>query len=261
MPDFLSQMARISADRLGEERRMTTQADMRRAAESMPPARELRLGNEIAVIAEIKRAAPSAGVLRAEVDVAQRARQYELAGASAISVLTEPDKFGGSLVDLRVASAGANLPVMRKDFLVDPYQVYEARTNGADGVLLIAATLDDATLRESLSVAGYLGMFALVEAFDELDIERAQLAGAELIGVNCRNLRDLSVDFRRFGDLRALIDPDRRAVAESGINTREEFREVEALGYHAALIGSALMREDDPIAALKKIRGKYEASK
>ena len=261
MPDFLDQMARSSADRLGVARQVTTESDMRRAAESMPPARELRLGNDFGVIAEVKRAAPSAGVLRAEVDVAERARQYEQAGAKAVSVLTEPDRFGGSLIDLRSASAGTSLPVMRKDFLVDPYQIYEARANGADGVLLITAVLDDSTLRESLSVAAYLGMFALVEAFNELDIERAQVAGAELIGVNCRNLRDLSVDFKRFKDLRDLIDPDRRAVAESGINTREEFREVESLGYHAALIGSALMREEDPTATLQRLRGECEASR
>ncbi|MCA8947749.1 MAG: indole-3-glycerol-phosphate synthase TrpC, partial [Planctomycetes bacterium] len=113
MPDFLDQMVRSSADRLGVARQVTTESDMRRAAESMPPARELRLGNDFGVIAEVKRAAPSAGVLRAEVDVAERARQYEQAGAKVVSVLTEPDRFGGSLIDLRSASAGTSLPVMR----------------------------------------------------------------------------------------------------------------------------------------------------
>lgn len=260
MPDFLKQMAEQSLLRTVEARRVTGAAEMRRAAERMPPARRLQLGERFAVIAEIKRAAPSAGVLREDVDVSVRAAQYERAGACAISVLTEPEKFRGSLADLRQASAATALPVMRKDFLLDPYQVYEARANGADGVLLIAAMLDDVALKEALFVAGYLGMFALVEAFDELDIERAQLAGAELIGVNCRNLRDLSVEFERFEKLRRLIDPDRRAVAESGITTADEFVRVHELGYHAALIGSLLMREDDPVAALTALRGFVEVS-
>jgi indole-3-glycerol phosphate synthase len=261
MPDFLQQMAEASAKRMADARRATPEKEMRRAAEHMPPARALRFGDELDVIAEVKRAAPSTGVLSESVSVADRVRRYEQAGAAAISILTEPTRFRGGLADLRKAAGATGLPVMRKDFLVDPYQVYEARANGADGVLLIAAILDDNTLKESLSVAAYLGMFALVETFDALDVERAQLAGAELVGVNCRNLRDLSVEFGRFEDLRVLIDPDRIAVAESGISTPAQLSRVRELGYNAALIGRALMREDDPLPAMRELLGSLEASR
>ncbi|MCA8916353.1 MAG: indole-3-glycerol-phosphate synthase [Planctomycetes bacterium] len=254
MSDFLKRMAEGSARRLAEARARTAQPEMRRAAEHMPPARPLKLAERPAVIAEIKRVAPSVGVLSADVDVVLRATKYAEGGAAAISVLTEPEEFRGSLDDLRAASAASSVPVMRKDFLVEPCQLFEARACGADGALLIAACLDDATLTEMLHTAEYLGMFALVEAFDELDIERAQRAGARIVGVNCRNLRDLSIDFERFEKLRLLIDSDHTAIAESGITTPEQFQRVAELGYHAALIGSALMREQDPAVAIASFR-------
>ncbi|MCB9895712.1 MAG: indole-3-glycerol-phosphate synthase [Planctomycetes bacterium] len=249
-------MAEGSSRRAAAARAATPLNEMRRAAEHMPPARPLKLDDTPGVIAEIKRVAPSSGVLREDVDVATRAAAYAGAGATAISVLTEPDEFRGALADLR-AAASADAPLMRKDFLVDPFQVFEARANGADGALLIAAILDDAPLRDMLQAASYLGMFALVEAFDEVDVERAQCAGAEIVGVNCRNLRDLSVDFERFARLRPLIDPDRIAVAESGITTSDQFQRVAEQGYHAVLIGSALMLEDDPAAAIGRLRGAH----
>ena len=255
MSDFLQRMAASSRQRAIEARCVTPMPEMRRAAEQVQPARKLKITDRPGVIAEIKRSAPSAGELRTEVDVAARAAAYEEGGAIAISVLTEPTEFRGELADLRNVSQTANAPVMRKDFLVDPYQLYEARANGADGALLIAAILADDLLREMLQTAEYLGMFALVEAFDEVDIERAQCAGAELVGVNCRDLRDLSVDFARFEKLRTMIDPDRIAVAESGVTNHAEFMAVAELGYDAVLIGSALMREDDPAAALAALRG------
>jgi len=254
MPDFLQRMAKASAERVAAARRRTSDAAIRDAAEHSAPARRLRLGEVFGVIAEIKRSAPSSGRLAEAVDVAARAQAYERAGAVAVSVLTEPVSFGGDLHDLREA-ATAGLPVMRKDFLVDAYQLYEARAHGADGVLLIAAILDDGQLRELLGVSEYLGLFALVEAFDEVDVERAQCAGAELVGVNCRNLRDLSVEFARFERLRPLIDRDRKAVAESGITAPEQLTAVRELGYHAALVGSALMRQADPAAALRQLLG------
>src|SRR5690606_11140186 len=146
--------------------------------------------------------------LQEQADVASIAREYASAGASAISVLTEPSRFNGDLKDLRDVRAVSDAPVMRMVFLVQPFHLFEALANGADGVLLIAAILDDDTLREMLGICEYLGLFALVEAFGELDVERAQLAGADIVGINCRNLRDLSVDFARFERLRAYIDPD-----------------------------------------------------
>jgi indole-3-glycerol phosphate synthase len=252
MPDFLQQMAEASMRRAADARAVTPEAEMRRAAEAMPPPRKFR-PSEFAVIAEIKRVSPAAGVLQADANPAARARDYEAAGAAAISVLTEPARFGGRLADLRAAKSATGLPVMRKDFIADAYQLYEARAAGADGVLLIAAMCSDRELRHYLRVCEYLGMFALVEAFNEADIERAQCAGAEFVGVNCRNLRDLSVDFARFEELRRLIDPDRIAIAESGISTPEQLQHVRDLDYRGALIGSALMQATDPADALRKL--------
>jgi indole-3-glycerol phosphate synthase len=255
MPDFLQQMAESSARRAAQAAARMPLCDMRAAAEHMPPARALRL-TEFGLIAEIKRAAPSSGTLAADVDVAARAGQYESAGAAAISVLTEPDRFLGTLADLRAAREATSLPVMRKDFLVNAYQVFEARANGADGVLLIAAMLGDDTLSEMLQAAAYLGMFALVEAFDARDVERAQDAAAELVGINCRDLRTLAVDFTRFERLLPLVDRERTTVAESGITSATDLERVRTLGYHAALVGSALMRDEDPVAAIGRLRGR-----
>lgn len=257
MSDFLQQMAQLSAERTAKARADTPEREMRRAAEHMPPTRKLQLA-EFGVIAEIKRAAPSSGELRADVDVAAVAKDYGNAGAVAISVLTEQSRFSGELKNLREARAVSEVPVMRKDFLIQPYQLYEARANGADGVLLIAAILGDDLLREMLGVCGYLGLFALVEAFSELDTERAQLCGADIVGINCRNLRDLSVDFARFEQLRGFIDPDRVAIAESGISNHDELSKVRALRFNGALIGSAFMRDSNPGAALRRMLGVTE---
>ncbi|MCC7508039.1 MAG: indole-3-glycerol-phosphate synthase [Planctomycetes bacterium] len=255
MPDFLKHMAAESARRAAEARAATPEAEMRAAAEAMPPALPLALPTgEMGVIAEIKRVSPAAGVLNAAVDPAVQARAYEAAGASAVSVLTEPTRFHGSLLDLRAARETATLPLMRKDFIGDAYQIYEARAAGADGVLLIVAMLSDRELRHYLRVCDYLGMFALVECFDADDVKRAQATDARVIGINSRNLRDLRVEFERFEQLRGLIEPGRTAVAESGISTPAQFHSVRRLGYHAALVGSALMRQADPAAALARLR-------
>lgn len=262
MLDFLEQMAAESARRAAECRAQTPEAEIRRAAEAMPPARPLTLpGGELAVIAEIKRVSPAAGALNEQVNPAAQAQLYEAAGAVAVSVITEPLRFQGSIADLRAARAATSLPVMRKDFIGDAYQLYEARAAGADGVLLIAAMLSDRELRHYLRVCEYLGLFALVECFDEPDIRRAQDGGAGVIGVNCRNLRDLSVEPERFEKLRGLIAPGNVAVAESGITTPAQFEAVRTLGYHAALIGSALMQAADPVAALARLRGQLLITK
>lgn len=260
MADFLREMHESSMRRAAAARAITPEAEIRRAAESMPPARPLRFSagvsaGECAVIAEVKRAAPSAGDLDLAANVATRAAAYQQAGAAAISVLTEPSHFKGSLADLRAAREAVSVPVMRKDFIADGYQLYEARAAGADGVLLIAPMLSDRALRHFLRVCEYLGLFALVECFDEADLARAQATNASLIGLNCRNLRDLSIDFARFERLRGHIQSGRVAIAESGINTPAEFARVRELGYDAALIGSALMRDPDPARTLRTLTG------
>lgn len=256
MADFLREMHESSVRRAAAARAFTPEAEMRRAAESMPPAHPLRFSADAcAVIAEVKRAAPSAGDLRVTVDVTAQASAYQHAGAAAISVLTEPSHFKGSLADLRAAREAVSVPVMRKDFVADAYQLYEARAAGADGVLLIVPMLSDRALRHFLRVCEYLSLFALLESFDEHDLARAQATDASLIGLNCRNLRDLSIDFARFGRLRGHIESGRVAIAESGINTPAEFARVRALGYDAALIGSALMRDSDPARTLRALTG------
>ncbi|MCC6574594.1 MAG: indole-3-glycerol-phosphate synthase [Planctomycetes bacterium] len=254
MADFLREMADASAERAAAAEELFPAEMLFRSAFEQPPTRQINFKRgELAVIAEIKRASPAAGVFNHDVDVAAQAKAYRSAGASAVSVLTEPVKFLGRDEDVREAQV-AGLPVMRKDFLVSEYQVAQARLLGADGVLLIAGILSDVYLRKMLRLAGELGMFALVEAFDERDLQRALTAGANLIGVNCRNLRDLSVDFSRFEKLRPRIPAAVKAVAESGITTPEQFKTVKNLGYDGVLIGSALMKEGDAGKTLARLR-------
>lgn len=247
MADFLQQMAAESRRRAAG---LPPPAELRRLALAADAPRPARLkADHLTVIAEFKRESPSQGVLAAGASPAQAARDYERAGAAAISVLTEPTRFGGSLGDLSEARAATRLPVMRKDFLVSPAQVLEARAAGADGVLLIVRMLGDAELREMHALAAELGMFALVEAFDERDLERARQAGAPLVGINCRDLGDLGVDPSRFERLRGCFAPGATRVAESGLRNAEDLRRVAALGYHSALVGTALM-QGAPLAGL-----------
>jgi indole-3-glycerol phosphate synthase len=205
----------------------------------------------LGVIAEFKRRSPSAGSLRDPADVRELVRAYERAGAAAVSVLTEGPHFDGSLEDLRAARAACALPLLRKDFIVDPYQLHEARAAGADAVLLIVAALDDHTLRALYAAAGELGLDALVEVHDRAELRRALDAGARLVGVNNRDLRDFSVDVERTYALLGDIPPDVAVVSESGISTPADLRRLAERGVHGALVGEALMRAPDPEAALR----------
>jgi indole-3-glycerol phosphate synthase len=207
-----------------------------------------------AVIAEVKRASPSAGAI-ADADPAERARVYEGAGAAAISVLTEPLHFDGSLADLRAVHLATTVPVLRKDFLVHPSQLIEARVEGADAVLLIAAALSEIELRAMLAAAEDLGLGALVETHSDDDLERALGTDAKVIGVNARDLETLQVDPDRALRLVSTIPRDRIAVLESGISTRAHVELALAAGARAVLVGEALMRAADPGAALRRLRG------
>jgi indole-3-glycerol phosphate synthase/phosphoribosylanthranilate isomerase len=198
------------------------------------------------LIAEVKRASPSKGLLAERFEPVARARAYAAGGAAAISVLTEPDFFLGSLDDLSAVRAAVDLPVLRKDFLLDPYQVYEARAAGADAVLLICALLDDATLNELLALARSLGMEALVEAHNADEARRAVAAGADVIGVNSRDLRTFVVDHDIVRRLRPLVPADRVFVAESGIGDVVGAARARAFGADAILVGEALMRSESP---------------
>jgi indole-3-glycerol phosphate synthase len=217
------------------------------------------------VIAEIKQRSPAEGALAtADADRSEQAQRYAAGGAAAISVLTEPSRFDGSLLHLKeVAAACPAVPVMRKDFLVDPIQIQEARRDGASGVLLITAMLDDSTLRSMLDCAFELGLFVLLEAFDENDIERSKqlrasdldraAIGQLLFGLNTRNLRSLKVDPDRLERL-ATSMPQGYRVAESGLKTAADASRVAGWGYQLALVGTALMRSQDPAQLIRDMR-------
>jgi indole-3-glycerol phosphate synthase len=259
MSDFLATMAQSSAERAASTGAIS-------AAQLDKPVVPLELG-VFDVIAEIKDRSPAEGQLTARgVDRARRAGQYAEGGAAAISVLTEPSRFDGSLEHLaEVVAAVPGTPVMRKDFLVDPVQVLEARAAGASGVLLIAAMLDDGQLRSMLDCAAEHGLFVLLESFDEQDLERSSRlldnpgdreladAGQLLFGVNTRNLRTLHVDPERLAKLAPAL-PDGRCVAESGQHSAADAADVAGLGYRLALVGTALMRSEDPAALVAGMR-------
>jgi len=223
-----------------------------------PSARRLRFrealaGPDIAVIAEFKRRSPSAGALREAPDVREIVGAYERGGAAALSILTEGPHFEGSLADLRTARAACALPILRKDFIVDPYQLHEAVAAGADAVLLIAAALDRPVLASLHAGAAEIGLDALVEVHDRRELQVALDVGAELIGINNRDLRDFSVDVQRTSRLLADVPSGVTVVSESGIASAEQLRRLGEEGVQAVLVGESLMRASDPEAALREL--------
>lgn len=238
-----------------EERKARVPLDeMRARATAAPPPRPFAdalrpaPGGPARLIAEVKRASPSKGVIAADFDPVRQARAYEAGGAAAVSVLTEPHFFQGELEHLEAVRRAVSLPVLRKDFIVDRYQVYEARAAGADAVLLICALLDDRALADLLALTRSLGMEALVEAHDAAEVRRAVEAGGGVIGVNSRDLRTFAVDHDIVRHLRPLVPGDRVFVAESGISDALGAARARAWNADAILIGEALMRAPDPKA-------------
>ncbi len=264
MSDFLAEMARSSAARVAEAARGEPIGALERRVHRAPAAPPLHLSaSGFDVIAELKLRSPAVGVLQDPgSDRLGRVAAYARAGAVAVSVLTEPSRFDGDLEHLREAAAvlaPLGVPAMRKDFLVDPYQVLEARAAGAGGVLLIVRMLHRERLAEMLEAAAGHGLFVLLEAFDERDLEVAgevlegPRSGAVLVGINCRDLATLRVVPERFGQLAALLPRGVIAVAESGVATPADAQKVRDLGYRVALIGTALMACEDPPALLSEI--------
>lgn len=233
-------------------------ADLRASLADVDPPRDampaLRSPGS-SVIAEVKRRSPSKGALADIPDPTVLAKEYAAGGAAAISVLTEQRRFGGSLADLRAVRAAVDVPLLRKDFIVTEYQLVEARAAGADLALLIVAALDDDTLRRLHDTAGELGLTVLVEVHDEAETERAVALGAELVGVNARNLKTLEIDPDTFGRLAPGIPDDRVKVAESGIFGRDDVARFVSEGARAVLVGEALVKDGDPRAAVAAMTG------
>ena len=237
------------------------------AADALPPARDVARAlssaaarDGVALIAEVKRASPSAGSIAADADPVAQARAYAFAGAAVVSVLSEPIHFGGSLDDLRDVRGAVDVPILRKDFLIDAGQVLAARAAGADTVLLIAATVDDGTLRALLAASRELGMEPLVESHTDEDLDRVLSTDARIVGVNARDLESLEVDADAALARIRRIPGDRVAVAESGIRTRQDVTRAVDAGASAILVGETLMRAGDPAAAARALLGKEEGT-
>src|SRR6476646_7911655 len=226
------------------------------------PFNEALVRPGLSLIAEFKRRSPSAGRLaREEIDLAAQVAAYERGGAAALSVLTDEPHFGGSLADLRAARAACDLPIIRKDFIVDPYQLYEAAVHGADAVLLIAAALDDEDLRALHQEARAIDLDCLVEVHDEGELERALEAGAEVIGINNRNLDDMSVDIATTFELMPDVPAGKTVVAESGISGRAELEELDRVGVDAVVFRGALMEGPDPEGKVRDLSGPDEGTR
>lgn len=219
------------------------------------PFRESLAKEGMRFICEVKKASPSKGVIAEEFPYLAIAGEYEQAGAAAISVLTEPHYFLGSDDYLKEIAAQVKIPVLRKDFTIDAYQIYEAKLLGASAVLFICALLEDAKLKEFIEIAHELGLSALVEAHDEAEVERAVDAGAQIIGVNNRNLKDFTVDIKNSVRLRTLAPSNCLFVAESGIKTAKDIAVLKENGVDAVLIGETLMRASDKCAMLRELGG------
>lgn len=257
---ILDEIAAKTRERVAERSAEIPLSELRAKAEELPkntgfPFKSALGGDEISFICEVKKASPSKGVIAEDFPYLQIAQDYEAAGASAISCLTEPFWFKGSDEYLKEIAAEVKIPVLRKDFTVSEYMIYEAKLLGASAVLLICAILSKEQLKEYLELAHSLGLSALVEAHDENEVRMALESGAEIIGVNNRDLKSFDVDTNNSARLRDLVPRDRIFVSESGIQTAEDVAELREIGVNAVLIGETLMRAPDKAAMLAELKG------
>jgi indole-3-glycerol phosphate synthase len=260
MTDILNRILARKAEEIAERQYTVPLAELTARIAEQPDTRGFAAAIEAkidaglpAIIAEVKKASPSKGVIRADFDPAAIARSYEEAGAACLSVLTDRDFFQGSELFLQQARKACSLPLLRKDFIIDPYQVHEARAIGADCILLIVAALDDDALLQLSLLAAELDMDVLCEVHDEEEMERAMTLPVALIGVNNRNLRNFETSLETSLAMQELIEYDRVLVAESGINTPEDVARLREGGIQAFLVGEAFMRAEDPGSELRRL--------
>jgi indole-3-glycerol phosphate synthase len=264
MPVSLDQIVGSTRSKVVEAKRAADLRELERRAEQHVPRGFRRVLEEksrtgLAVITELKKASPSKGLIRAEFCAADLAQELESAGAAALSVLTDEEFFQGSLENLRLASAAVKVPCLRKDFIVDEFQILEARANSADAVLLIVAALTNAELNRLALGAGLHGLDVLCEVHDEAELQRALDVGCDLIGVNTRDLRTFKVDSETAFRLAELLPKNVVKVAESGIRSGEDIARLRAAGYQAFLIGESLMRAERPGEALRELVASAES--
>jgi indole-3-glycerol phosphate synthase len=258
MPASLDQIVAATRRRVSQDRRTADLRELERRAEQHVPRgfRKALERQSPAVIAELKKASPSRGLIRADFDPAGLAKELEAAGAAALSVLTDAEFFQGSLQNLQLASSATNLPCLRKDFILDEFQLLEARANHADAVLLIVAALSQIELETLAKKARHNSLDVLCEVHDEKELERATAAGCDLIGVNSRDLRTFTVDLQTAFRLADLMPKNTVSVAESGIQNSEDIVSLRAAGYQAFLIGESLMKASSPGDALRTLLAK-----
>jgi len=263
MPDILDTIVQHKRKELAETKQAVPLENIRGRLAHMPAVRDFAgalsgiAPNGVRIIAEVKKASPSKGILCEQFDACAIARAYEDGGAAAVSVLTEKNYFQGSLDYLRAVKAAIKLPVLRKDFIFDPYQLYEARANGADAVLLIAVILSEELLAELVRLARELTLHHIVEVHNIADVRKALSAGTEIIGINNRNLATFETNLRTTIELLPAIPDDKIVVSESGIATRQDMLRLAEAGVDAVLIGETLMKAKNPGAKLRELTGRH----
>ncbi|MEW6332964.1 MAG: indole-3-glycerol phosphate synthase TrpC [Thermodesulfobacteriota bacterium] len=256
---ILDDIINVKRREVAERKSRTPRAVLERTLQGTPPARDFRRaleGGSCAVIAEVKRRSPSRGTIRGDVNAALTAAEYERYGAAAVSVLTDGAFFGGSDADLAAVKGAVALPVLRKEFIVDPWQILETRAMGADALLLIAAVLSAGELRDYGNLAASLGMASLVEIHDRRELEMALGADARIIGINNRDLRTFVTDVETSRVLAPLVPGDRTVVSESGIDSRAQIETLMQAGVRAFLIGEALVAAPDRGAKMRELLGR-----